>query len=157
MQSETAAELLVRTDFAFVLKKLEDKGVISLLTLLKTKSEESERFCIELLRSSRSDAVWQAAGDRLYAYAGELVQGPIDPKAALTRFAKPEPVKVAVQSPVRTGKSHVVKEGESLWKIARAYKVKLDDLVQLNGLERDRLLPGMTLKIPQGTGSEPPR
>jgi LysM repeat protein len=56
------------------------------------------------------------------------------------------------------GREHIVQEGESLWKISRQYKVKVEDLVQHNGLEKDRLLPGMVLMIPaQGTGSEPPR
>jgi LysM repeat protein len=54
-------------------------------------------------------------------------------------------------------RQHVVKEGESLWKIARLYKAKVDEIVKLNELEKDKLYPGMTLQIPHGTGSEPPR
>jgi len=184
LHSPTAAQLILKTDFAFALKRLEDRGILDLLGLLKEKSDESVRFCVELLRSPRSDAIWQASAAKLYAFSGE--ESSADPKTALARFAPtappikmepesappapvaaavppPAPVKAAAAAaPVKAApaemKLHVVKEGESLWKIARQYKIKLDDLVKLNDLEKDRLFPGMTLRIPdQGTGSEPPR
>jgi len=163
LQSPTAAQLLLRTDFVFALKKLEDKGILDLIGLLKNKTEESERFCVELLRSPRSDAIWQAAAMRLYAYVGEALSTPLDPKEALARFAANAIPQEAVQiaapatsaltptaAPISNPATlfHVVKEGESLWKIARQYKVKLDQLVSSNHLEKDRLYPGMTLKIP---------
>lgn len=179
LQSPTAAHLLLKTDFIFALKKLEDKGILDLIGLLKNKTEEAERFCVELLRSPRSDAIWQAAAIRLYGYVGESLSAPLDPKEALIRFASnpatpslaPEPAAAAPKSIAGVAKPapkevsspatlfHIVKEGESLWKIARQYKVKLEDLVSSNELEKDRLFPGMTLRIPsaQGTGSEPPR
>ena len=92
LQSPSAAQLLLRTDFVFALKKLEDKGILDLIGLLKNKTEESERFCVELLRSPRSDAIWQAAAIRLYAYVGESLSAPLDPKEALARFASNVPV-----------------------------------------------------------------
>lgn len=156
LHSPTAAEILLRTDFTFALKRLEDRTILDILTLLKRQSEEGTHFCVELLRSPRSDAIWQASALTLYGYAGEMPTIPLDPKAVLARFAgekAPEPV-VAVAAPSRF---HVVKDGESLWKISRQYKVKVDEIVKLNGLEKDSLFPGMTLKLPQGTGSEPPR
>ncbi len=174
LHSPTAAQLLLRTDFIFALKKLEDKGILDLISLLKNKTEESERFCVELLRSPRSDAIWQAAAIRLYGFVGESLSAPLDPKEALARFGAsplpeetaktPAPVQTAaIQQPAPISNPatlfHIVKEGENLWKIARQYKVKVDELASSNQLEKDRLFPGMTLKIPQnqGTGSEPPR
>jgi hypothetical protein len=156
LHSSAAAQLILQTDFAFALKRLEDRGILDLLGLLKDKTDDSIRFCVELLRSPRSDAIWQASAAKLYAFTGE--QPFIGPN---TREVQPEVVSQELPSfkePSPTAKFHVVKEGESLWKIARQYKVKLDDLVRLNDLEKDRLYPGMTLRIPnQGTGSEPPR
>jgi hypothetical protein len=173
LQSPTAAQLLLKTDFVFALKKLEDKGILDLISLLKGKTEESERFCVELLRSPRSDAIWQAAAIRLYSYIGESLSAPLDPKEALARFSSGTGPQEKVLAPTAIASAihpatlfHIVKEGDSLWKIARQYKVKVDELVSTNQLEKDRLLPGMTLKIPfqavsqaapQGTGSEPPR
>ncbi len=151
--SPTAAQLLLKTDFGFALKKLDDRGILDLLQLLREKSEEAAHFCVELLRSPRSDAVWQSAAICLYSYTGEPIPASVDPKGALAHFAPsavPQPVLVPTLS-------HVVKEGESLWKIARQYKLKVDELVRLNGLDKDKLHPGMVLKLPQGTGSEPPR
>jgi hypothetical protein len=157
LHSQAAAQILLRTDFAFALKRLEDRGILELLALLKKQSEEGTQFCLELLRSPRGDAIWQAAAMTLYAYAGELPTMPIDPKAVLARFSPTAPVAAAPASAPTVARFHVVKEGESLWKISRHYKVKVDEIIRINGLEKDSLFPGMTLKLPQGTGSEPPR
>jgi LysM repeat protein len=156
LHSPTAAQLLLRADFHFALKRLEDRGILELLALLKKQSEEGSKFCVELLRSPRSDAIWQAASMTLYAYAGEMPTAPIDPKAVLARFASDAPALLpepAPASPVSASRFHIVKDGESLWKISRQYKVKVDEIVKLNGLEKDSLFPGMTLKLPQAVSS----
>jgi hypothetical protein len=155
LHSPTAAQLLLRTDFTFALKRLEDKSILDLLALLKRQTEEGTKFCLELLHSPRSDAIWQASAMTLYAYAGEMPTAPIDPKAVLARFSPEPPVVVPAPTkpePVASTPSrfHVVKDGESLWKISRQYKVKVDEIVKLNALEKDSLFPGMTLKLPPG-------
>jgi membrane-bound lytic murein transglycosylase D len=38
------------------------------------------------------------------------------------------------------GRTHVVRRGESLWRIARRYGVKLDDIMSWNGLLRSSTL-----------------
>lgn len=154
--SRIAAQLLLRTDSLFALKRLEDRAVLDLLSLLNQKSEEGTQFCLSLLRSARNDAIWQAAAKTLYAFAGESVEEPINPRAALAHFTGEKPPSIPVIPKVEA-RFHVVKEGESLWKISRLYKVPVDEIVKYNGLEKDSLYPGMTLKLPQGTGSEPPR
>lgn len=158
LQSPTAAQLLLKTDFGFALKRLDDRGILDLLRLLQDKTEEAAHFCVELLRSPRSDAVWQSAALRLYSYTEEPAPVPLDPKGALAHFAPSAVAPVATPAtPTADVRTHTVKEGESLWKISRQYGVKVDKLVQMNGLEKDKLRPGMVLKLPQGTGSEPPR
>ncbi len=43
---------------------------------------------------------------------------------------------------------HTVRSGDSLWSIARKYKVKLNDLIRWNGLQQKTLIrPGQSLKI----------
>jgi LysM repeat protein len=158
LHSPAAAHLLIKTDGTFASKRLEDKGILDLLQLVSQKSPEAVQFCTELLRSSRSDAVWQAAAMRLYTFEGVAIPDPFDLKAAIEKFA-PTPLALAetkVQAPPAPKpqakppalRRHVVKEGESLWKIARTYKVKVEDLAQLNKLEKDQIRPGMELKIP---------
>ncbi|MBX7066836.1 MAG: LysM peptidoglycan-binding domain-containing protein [Parachlamydiales bacterium] len=157
LHSQAAAQILLHTDSDFSLKRLDDKQILDLLSLLKKQTEEGTKFCLDLLRSPRSDAIWQAAALTLYSYAGEMPPLPIDPQTVLARFApepkaapKPEPAVAAAPKPVSAAavRYHVVKEGESLWKISRQYKVKVDDIVKINGLEKDSLYPGMTLKLP---------
>jgi membrane-bound lytic murein transglycosylase D len=43
---------------------------------------------------------------------------------------------------------HTVQSGDSLWSIARKYKVKIDDLIRWNGLNQSAIIrPGQSLKI----------
>jgi len=60
--------------------------------------------------------------------------------------ALPKPV--APPASVAKLQSHVVKDGETLWKICRQHHVKLEDLRKVNQLEGEKVFPGMTLLIP---------
>ena len=154
-RSPTAARLLLKTDGAFARQKLDDAALLDLLSLFVQKSDEAERFCIALLQSPRSGGVWQAAAEKLYAFNQEPIPVPFDLKAAMGRFApkSARPAVAAAKPAAKTtstaaGRTHVVKDGESLWKIARQYKVKVEELARLNDPDATRLRPGMTLRIP---------
>jgi LysM repeat protein len=138
-KSSAAAELLIKTDATFALKRLDDKGMMDLLSLLNKKTVDSETFCASLLHSPRNDAIRRAAGDRVRAWGSSPA-----PVAVQQAVEAPTP---AISEVVT--QFHTVGEGESLWKISRQYQVKVDDIVQLNGIDKDKLFPGMTLKIPQ--------
>ncbi|HSX38966.1 MAG TPA: LysM peptidoglycan-binding domain-containing protein [Chlamydiales bacterium] len=144
--SPTAAQLLLRTDFAFSKTRLADEAILLLLDLLQEKTETAERFCKELLDSLRKDAVLQAASKKLYAFAGEIPPSSFDLNEARVHFGSQPASLLSIQAP--RFQEHIVQEGENLWKISRQYKVKVEDLIQHNGLEQDRLLPGMVLRIP---------
>lgn len=153
LKSRFAADLLLRTDFAFVLKKLDDQGILDLLDLVR--ADEIEPFCMELLKSPRSDAVWEKSARILYARTGETLPSPFDLQEAIARFVPTSPKKNA-RVPAEPEKEvaaspwifHTVSEGESLWKISRHYQVKVDEILKANEMEKDRLYPGMTLRIP---------
>lgn len=85
-KSKSAALLMLKTDEAVAVRKLDDMQVIAILNLLSEKKPESEKFAISLLTSPRSDAVWKAAAERLYAYAGEAMPEKYHHHAALSRF-----------------------------------------------------------------------
>jgi LysM repeat protein len=232
--SKTAAQILLKTDYSFILKRLEDQGIIGMLSLLGEKSAEAERLCLDLLRSPRSDAVRDKAVSNLYLYAGENPPQVIRHQDVIARFDEkifaqnkqdgndpqtnsafqntrprqnqsnptnlqgneiqreqnnstiiplnrnssdqrlnvpqnqnqqnkkgitPVPPKgpvhshEALPSDQNLGthfmpRQHVVKEGESLWKISKIYNVKVDEIVKANQMEKDRLIPGMVLLIP---------
>src|SRR3990167_6138713 len=145
LHSPTAAKLLLEMDFDFALKKLDDRGILQLLALLKQQTDLTMRFCVELLKSPRSSLIWDAAAMTLYSYVGEIPIQPIDHKTVLAKFSFGED-KASAPPPVQTAPAvscyHVVGEGETLWKISRTYKVKVEEIVQLNGLEKDALYPG---------------
>lgn len=69
--SITAANLLLKIDSQYALKKLDDQQMVNLLTLLSQKSPENEAFAKAVLASPRNDAVLQMAAKRLYEYTGE--------------------------------------------------------------------------------------
>ena len=56
------------------------------------------------------------------------------------------------QKPAAT--SHVVKKGESLWRIAARYHLDISDLKKFNRLETDDITPGMALKLVEPTEDE---
>ena len=61
----------------------------------------------------------------------------------LVVFHSPAPVAKAAGT-----MQHTVQSGDSLWSIARKYKVKLNDLIRWNGLQQKTLIrPGQSLKI----------
>lgn len=166
LRSPTAAALLLKSDYLFAKTRLVDAAVLLLLDLLGEKSIDAERFCLDLLHSPRTEAVWIAAAEKLYAFAQERPPVPIDLQTALARFASLPSSKEAVPaaktaSPADRSqkwtsqaspsyREHTVQDGETLWKIGRQYKVKVDDLIKTNDLDPDRLFPGMVLRIPGG-------
>jgi len=78
-------------------------------------------------------------GDRLRA--GQFL---FIPGAASTGTAPGLAVSAAPGRPAATGNAHVVRAGETLWGIARAYRVGLDRLMAVNGMTQ-----GQTLRIGQ--------
>ena len=68
------------------------------------------------------------------------------PKAQLIRPAVSSAAPVAAQS---SGRSYVVKPGDSVWRIANKYKVDQDTLMKINGISNPRKMKtGMKLVIP---------
>jgi nucleoid-associated protein YgaU len=69
---------------------------------------------------------------------------------------KPAPIPPSIQTPplIKTppipkkDKIYIVQHGDSLWKIARRFKVDIDVIRQKNQLESDFLKPGTPLRIP---------
>jgi membrane-bound lytic murein transglycosylase D len=71
-------------------------------------------------------------------------------KQAMVGAAAPTP-KVEVQPAPAGTTIHTVKQGESLWLIAKQYPgVTPEAIMKANGIG-DKLQPGMKLKIPKGS------
>ena len=54
----------------------------------------------------------------------------------------------SASSSAAAGRSHTVGDGETLWGIARRYGVTVDAVKAANGMERETIRPGQTLRIP---------
>jgi hypothetical protein len=148
-RSLLAAKILVQWDREFILKKFEDADLMTCLDLFSQRTESVEIFLKELITSSRSDAVWKKAAEKLYAFANIPLPDPYDHQKTVQLFAQSHiaasPKKVAVQG----ARVHIVAPGDNLWKIARQYKVSIEAIRQANHLESDRLRPGKKLTIPE--------
>lgn len=150
-RSSIAATLLLESDAEFVCKKLDDAQIIQLLDLIPDKPPVLEVVAKELLASSRSDTIWKRAASILYTLAGEPLPEPYDHRATLLRFIpqKKEPAPIASPASLpATGRTHVVQEGDSLWKIARKYRVSVEAIMKHNKLETEKLRVGKKLDIP---------
>lgn len=149
LRSPVAAEILIKTDGTFALQSLDEPLTLDLLSLLKNQTEESVNFCLQALKNSKNESIQQAAAIALYSYAKEVPTLPIDSEKIIARFSGQTPVALPEpQQEKEPLKLHIVKEGETLWKISRQYQVKVDEIIKINGLEKDSLFPGMTLKLP---------
>jgi LysM repeat protein len=172
---KNAAFLLLKTDFTFAAKKLDDSNVLNLLLLLEEKSPDSEKYSLALLASPRSDAVWKMATTRLYQYAGEERPQTFKEQTALSRFAPtssnrtikgiekpqviPEPAKITAMaslppkpasvSPISNKERlYIIQEGDNLWKISRRFNIDIKVIKKHNRLTSDVLKPGSPLRIP---------
>ena len=68
---------------------------------------------------------------------------------------------VIVPRPDRPWPTHVVRSGETLWRIGKGYGIPVDELRQANGMSDNTLLPGNMLFLPRAqmpswTQPEPP-
>lgn len=210
--SSSAAILLLKTEWEFAVKKLDDQQVIAILQLIPEDLVEAMPFAKEMLASPRSTNVWKQASDWLYVQAGEEIPKNWTHHAALMRFLPekasiqliskpsiiPTPIVNQLPSLTRTKtvptasiKNHstnkplsiiaqvnpktssiqpikkiiedkkaeptvpaiplvyVVQEGDSLWKIAQRFGLKVDEIKKFNHLKSDNLKKGSSLKIPK--------
>ncbi len=160
--SKIAADLLWRHEPDCILKRFDDEQILAFLESNRDQKERMEALAKELLLSVRSDGVRQKAAAVLYASVGEAFPESYDYEVALQRFCpqkivfSPAPVNIVTvaveeKSPVSKKIVHRVREGESLWKISRKYKISVDDIIKCNRLESDRLKVGKELEIPEKT------
>jgi membrane-bound lytic murein transglycosylase D len=91
------------------------------------------------VRSSQEIKKWNnitsskiKVGQELIIYPGIKTE-----KSVVAKSKKPKP----------SNGTHKVKEGESLWTIARHYDIHVKDIMEWNDLEDDKIKPGTDLKI----------
>ena len=154
--SKTAANLLLITDAPFAIHQLDDAHLTLVLDLLSTQTPQSVKsqsaqpefvqFLQTIAASARIDAIRQKALARISEYtspcevAGHFYEKP-GHKDLRPVFRQAPPA-----APAPT--AHVVQDGESLWIIARKYKISIDALMEANQLHNSVIRPGKALKIP---------
>lgn len=160
--SKLAAGILLDSDADFVSKRLSDEQILTLLDLYPNQNALLVNFAKELLASPRTDNVRKRAASILYSLTGEALPDPYDHQIALQRFLPeiapkpveraPEPIvpepMLAVANPPPKKRIHVVEPGENLWKIARKYKISIEEIMRSNRLETEKIRPGKQLEIP---------
>lgn len=149
-KSESAASLILKTDRDFALRKLDDERVLSILRLLEEKTLESQWFIQGILLSPRSDEIWKAAARNLYKWEGKELPLPYNHALALKRFglggSKEEEV---LSTREKERMTHIVLEGDSLWRIAKIYGIGIEKIKEENHLSSDCIKPGTILRIPR--------
>lgn len=149
-RSRTAAYLFLLTDYAYALKQLDDPHACLLLDLLGIKTEEAVRYAKEMTLSLRGDEVKKKAEKKLHCYGIHIEpERPIatrqDPRPGISEL-RPNFRDQPSASP--TPNTHIVQPGESLWLIAKKYRVSIEELIAFNRLSSTTLQVGKLLKIP---------
>lgn len=85
--SETAASILLRSDFEFAIKKIDDRMALKILTILTKEIPQSRKFALALLLSPRGENVWDLAAKKMYELSEESVPESLTRHQALQRFA----------------------------------------------------------------------
>lgn len=157
--SPTAAAIFLKTDFDFASKRLSDPTVLSILRLLKN-TPETLKFLSAISASSRGDSVKTYALEQYQEMAGRPFEPLVSRQPVVIKpqviekvitFPKEAPPKVASITPppaIKKNLLYIVQDGDSLWKIAKRFKVPIEDIRTLNALKSDNLKPGSPLKIP---------
>ena len=128
-RSKTAALLLFESSPEFCLQQLEDRHILLFFDLFHG-SPLLKNLSKGLLAAPRTDVVWQLAAQAL-GYS----------QIPAKKIEKPE-----IKKPLY--KTYKVQAGDNLWKIARAHKVSIKEIMQINQLETDKIRPDHCLQIP---------
>lgn len=173
--SETASQLLLKSDFEFTVKKTDDKTALKILSSLIKEIPESRKFALALLLSPRGESIWELAAKKLYELSGEKEPVPLTRRIALARFAPvmltknesqerpvapPAPIEkkiAALQKPIEKAppppkpkgkRAYIVQEGDTLFKISKRFNVDADEIRKLNDLPSSYLKPGALIRLP---------
>lgn len=168
--SKPAAYLLIMCDFDFALHNTSEGAMQQLLTLMDTYTAEALAVSIGVLRGPRGDDVRELATRRICHFlnlpppttnhqwallARALVQNvdlslPLaNEREVLARaWTANEPsASSALGAAKETMYQHVVKPGDTLWKLSKMYGLSVRDLMLRNELSRDFLHIGQILRI----------
>lgn len=158
-RSKTSAKLLIETDLEFLQKRCDDTQILALLDFYVENSSYLDHFAKGLLASPRTDVIWKRAAAALYALANETMPEPFDHRSVLERFFPKDPAREiivkanALVPPNRPSlkpnrKLYTVESGDNLWKISKKFRVSIEEIMQVNHLESEKLRPGKQLEIP---------
>ncbi|MFY7842536.1 MAG: LysM peptidoglycan-binding domain-containing protein [Rhabdochlamydiaceae bacterium] len=173
-RSKRAAYWLLELDLDFVSRRLDDSQLLTILDLVPPQNRRLSLLIQHLVVSPRSDAIWKKSCDILYRAHHQIPPEKMDKDEAISRFLphlltvktiekvlpliphsnriKGSEIKKKEEQELKkttlSPKIHIVSQGDSLWKISRQYRVKLDALVKANDLKRDVLRLGQKIMIP---------
>ncbi len=167
--SPLLADFIAASSADFLVQSADDATMEQILAELPV-SEHGVRLAMRLLNSQRKPAVWLAAQKYLSVASGTPTLATMTRDqilACLHRIANPQKGEVApkkapepVHSPaaelstraatrqLKPYRTYVVKQGDTLWSIAKRFQVNVDKLKVLNGIRGTSLTIGKELKIP---------
>jgi hypothetical protein len=130
--SKSAAYMMLKAEGKQALMALDDHQIIKTLSLMDERTPALIDLAMSLCKSSKNEEVIQSSN------------------ACLNKFGLKQASIQSIQPPIKPlTHSYVVKEGDSLWKIAKGQCVSIKKLTEFNHLDEGSILqPGMKLIIP---------
>jgi LysM repeat protein len=141
--SNFAATCLIELSPEYVIKNIEDQELAIILKNLTAKTEKTLYVLKELVSSIRQDALRKEAALRLYVLYSDVLSKEV---VSLDKIKKKQVELPLVEKPKNN--KYVVKEGDTLWKIAKANQLTVEKLAELNAIDRKKILKvGRTLVV----------
>ncbi len=145
--SSTAATLIVELDPNYVLKSFEDVELSRIIKNLKIKSDRTLYFLRELITSIRADPIRKDAATKLYGLYADSMPQEINHLKFMQDIAQNNTLSQISIFP--HSKEYIIKEGDTLWQIARKNKVSVEKLIEKNHIDKNKPLQiGKVLQIP---------
>ena len=132
------------------MKNFEDGELKKLIKLLKNKNQVTLKFLQGVMSSLRSDDIRKEAAIKFYSLFKEAFSKDVNPVAILKKISR---VEAAKNPPLEISsskiKKYTIKEGDTLWGIAKVHKVSVQKILELNQIEKNKPLQiGKSLNIP---------
>ncbi|MCH9611961.1 MAG: hypothetical protein S4CHLAM102_04410 [Chlamydiia bacterium] len=146
--SSIASTFLIHLDPEFVLKRFDDEQLKQLIDQLAFFDSKSIYLLKQIICGVRGDGVRKSAALKLYAIHQQDPPNPYDHEVAVRRFLNIPCFEEDLKQPLF--RTHVVKSGESLWKISKMYRCEIKEIAEANGMAPQAMVRvGQELKIPR--------
>ena len=149
--AKEAAEKLA-AEKAAAEKAAAEKLAAEKAAIEKAAKEEAEKLAAE---KAEAEKAAKEEAEKLAAQKAQVEQAAKEAAKAAVESLANKVDEAVLGKTEEAPAEYTVKKGDSLWAIARNYKLKVEDIKKWNGMSDNSLKPGMVLKLKEPAESAP--